>query len=162
MPSREKISVYVVRAFAKQREALAANAEILKKLAVIDKTMIENDNALQILWKGSNPCSESPNARSDFTPATADYALWQNAETLVTLGEGPLVFPADGWDHFPDAGASTVTLKSFPSHRSPHRKVNSMRAPAASRVVGKSPNQQPTVVSRISRSCTVAQPSALQ
>jgi len=45
-----EMSVYVVRAFVKQREALASNAVILKRLAEIDKTLLEHDSALQILW----------------------------------------------------------------------------------------------------------------
>lgn len=55
-----EMSVYVVRAFVKQREALAANAEILKKLALIDKTLIEHDSALQILWKRLQPLLAPP------------------------------------------------------------------------------------------------------
>jgi hypothetical protein len=54
------MSVYVVRAFVKQREALAANAEILKKLAQIDKTLIEHDSALQILWQRLQPLLTPP------------------------------------------------------------------------------------------------------
>ncbi len=65
-----EMSVYVVRAFVKQREALAANAEILKKLALIDKTLIEHDSALQILWKRLQPLlappSEPPKRRIGF------------------------------------------------------------------------------------------------
>lgn len=55
-----EMSIYVVRAFVKQREALAANAEILKKLAVIDKTLIEHDSALQILWSRLKPLLTPP------------------------------------------------------------------------------------------------------
>lgn len=50
-----EMSVYVVRAFVKQREALATNAVILKRLAEIDKTLLEHDSALQILWKRLQP-----------------------------------------------------------------------------------------------------------
>lgn len=55
-----EMSVYVVRAFIKQREALAANATILRRLAEIDKTLIEHDSALQILWKKLQPLLAPP------------------------------------------------------------------------------------------------------
>ena len=41
------MSVYVIRAFIEQREKLAANAAILKRLAEIDKTLLEHDTALR-------------------------------------------------------------------------------------------------------------------
>ena len=55
-----EMSVYVVRAFVKQREALATNAVILKRLAEIDKTLLEHDAALQILWKRLQPLLAPP------------------------------------------------------------------------------------------------------
>jgi hypothetical protein len=55
-----EMSVYVVRAFVKQRQALAANATILRRLAEIDKTLIEHDTALQILWKKLQPLLAPP------------------------------------------------------------------------------------------------------
>jgi hypothetical protein len=55
-----EMSVYVVRAFVKQREALATNAVILKRLAEIDKTLLEHDTALQILWKRLQPLLAPP------------------------------------------------------------------------------------------------------
>ncbi len=50
-----EMSVYVVRAFVKQRETLATNAVILKRLAEIDKTLLEHDSALKILWHRLQP-----------------------------------------------------------------------------------------------------------
>ena len=41
------MSVYVIRAFVEQREKLAANAAILKRLAEIDRTLLEHDTALR-------------------------------------------------------------------------------------------------------------------
>lgn len=55
-----EMSVYVVRAFVKQREALATNAVILKRLAEIDKSLLEHDTALQILWKHLQPLLAPP------------------------------------------------------------------------------------------------------
>ena len=59
-PRATEMAIYVVRAFVKQREVLAANAEILKKLAVIDKTLIQHDSALQILWTRLQPLLSPP------------------------------------------------------------------------------------------------------
>jgi hypothetical protein len=65
-----EMSVYVVRAFVKQREALATNAAILKRLAEIDKTLLEHDSALKILWHRLQPLlappSETPKPKIGF------------------------------------------------------------------------------------------------
>ena len=46
------MSVYVIRAFIEQREKLAANAAILKRLAEIDKTLLlEHDTALGEIYQ---------------------------------------------------------------------------------------------------------------
>lgn len=55
-----EMSIYVVRAFVKQREALATNAAILKRLAEIDKTLLEHDEALKILWHHLQPLLAPP------------------------------------------------------------------------------------------------------
>lgn len=55
-----EMSVYVVRAFVKQRETLATNAAILKRLAEIDKTLLEHDAALKILWHHLQPLLAPP------------------------------------------------------------------------------------------------------
>jgi hypothetical protein len=55
-----QMSVYVVRAFVKMREHLAANAAILKRLAEIDKTLLEHDQSLQIIWNQLQPLLEPP------------------------------------------------------------------------------------------------------
>jgi hypothetical protein len=54
-PKAIQMSVYVVRAFIKQREVLAANTTILKRLAEIDKTLLEHNSALLSLWKKLQP-----------------------------------------------------------------------------------------------------------
>ncbi len=59
-PRATDMAIYVVRAFVKQREALATNAVILKRLAEIDKTLLEHDSALQILWKRLQPLLVPP------------------------------------------------------------------------------------------------------
>ena len=55
-----EMSVYVVRAFVKQREAIATNAAILKRLAEIDRTLLEHDSALKILWHRLQPLLAPP------------------------------------------------------------------------------------------------------
>ena len=45
------MSIYVVRAFIKQRELLAANQTILKRLEEIDKTLLQQDSALRDIYR---------------------------------------------------------------------------------------------------------------
>ena len=54
-PEAVAMSVFVVRAFMQMREQLAANAAILKRLAEIDKTLLEQDSALGIIWAKLQP-----------------------------------------------------------------------------------------------------------
>ena len=59
-PEAVAMSVYVVRAFVQMRERLAANAAILKRLAEIDKTLLEHDQTLRIVWQKLQPLLEPP------------------------------------------------------------------------------------------------------
>jgi hypothetical protein len=59
-PEAVAMSVFVVRAFVQMRERLAANAEILKRLAEIDKTLLEHDQALSVIWQNLQPLLEPP------------------------------------------------------------------------------------------------------
>ncbi len=59
-PEAVAMSVFVVRAFVQMRERLAANAEILKRLAEIDKTLLEHNDALSIIWQQLQPLLEPP------------------------------------------------------------------------------------------------------
>jgi hypothetical protein len=54
------MSVFVVRAFVQMRERLAANVEILKRLAEIDKTLLQHDQALSTIWQYLQPLLEPP------------------------------------------------------------------------------------------------------
>jgi len=54
-PEAVAMSVFVVRAFLQMREHLAANAAILKRLAEIDKTLLEHDSALRTIWAKLQP-----------------------------------------------------------------------------------------------------------
>jgi ORF6N domain len=54
------MSVYVIRAFIEQREKLAANAAILKRLAEIDKTLLEHDTVLRDIYQKLLPLLAPP------------------------------------------------------------------------------------------------------
>ncbi len=59
-PRAVAMSVYVIRAFVKMREDLAANAAILKRLAEIDKTFLMHDLALREIFQKLRPLLEPP------------------------------------------------------------------------------------------------------
>lgn len=50
-PQATQMSLYIIRAFVKMREVLMANANILKRLAEIDKTLLEHDGALRDVYR---------------------------------------------------------------------------------------------------------------
>ncbi|MGD0259016.1 MAG: hypothetical protein ABSD29_04240 [Verrucomicrobiota bacterium] len=54
------MSVYVIRAFVKMREDLAANAAILKRLAEIDKTLLIHDATLREIYQQLRPLLAPP------------------------------------------------------------------------------------------------------
>lgn len=59
-PETVAMSVFVVRAFVLIRERFVENMEILKRLAEIDMTLLEHDQALQVIWKNLQPLLEPP------------------------------------------------------------------------------------------------------
>ena len=59
-PEAVAMSVFVVRAFVQMREHLAANAAILKRLAEIDKTLLEHDSALRDVYRKLLPLLQPP------------------------------------------------------------------------------------------------------
>lgn len=54
------MSVFVVRAFIKMREQIAASAEIMKRLAQIDHTLLKHDQALSLIWQQIQPLLAPP------------------------------------------------------------------------------------------------------
>lgn len=62
-PEAIKMSVFVVRAFVQMREQLAANTAILKRLAEIDKTLLEQDRSLGVIWRQIQPLLTPPPAQ---------------------------------------------------------------------------------------------------
>lgn len=61
-PEAVTMSLYVVRAFIQMREQIAANAEVLKRLAEIDQTLLKHDKSLQIIWRELQPLLQPPPA----------------------------------------------------------------------------------------------------
>ena len=61
-PRAVAMSVYVIRAFVKMREELAANTAILKRLAEIDKTLLIHDVALREIFEKLRPLLAPPPA----------------------------------------------------------------------------------------------------
>lgn len=59
-PQAVAMSVYVVRAFMQMRERLAANAAILRRLAEIDRTLMQHDAALREVYGKLLPLLEPP------------------------------------------------------------------------------------------------------
>ena len=61
-PKAVQMSVYIVRAFVAQREALATNQSVLRRLAEIDKALLEHDAGLRVLWRKLQPLLMPPPA----------------------------------------------------------------------------------------------------
>ena len=55
-----KMSVFIVRAFVRQREALTGNEAVLRRLAEIDKTLLLHDRGLRDLYQKLLPLLQSP------------------------------------------------------------------------------------------------------
>lgn len=59
-PQAVAMSVYVVRAFVQQREVLVANETILKRLAEIDKTLLQHNATLRDVYQKLLPLLQPP------------------------------------------------------------------------------------------------------
>ena len=55
-----EMSIFLVRAFVRLREQVAANTAILKRLAEIDKTLLEHDSALRDVYQKLLPLLQPP------------------------------------------------------------------------------------------------------
>ena len=55
-----QMSVFVIRAFVRMREQIAANAAILKRLAEIDRTLLQHDAALRDVYGKLLPLLQPP------------------------------------------------------------------------------------------------------
>ena len=76
-PKAVAMSVYVIRAFVQQREVLAANETILKRLAEIDKTLLQHNAALRDVYHKLlpllQPAPEPPKPKIGFREPLAKY-----------------------------------------------------------------------------------------
>lgn len=65
-----QMSIFVTRAFVRLREHVAANAAILRRLAEIDKTLLQHDAALREVYRKLQPLlappAEAPKRRIGF------------------------------------------------------------------------------------------------
>lgn len=59
-PRARAMSAFIIRAFVKMREGLAANAAILKRLSEIDRSLLLHDSALRDLYQKLLPLLEPP------------------------------------------------------------------------------------------------------
>ena len=59
-PHAVAMSIYIIRAFVKMREHLAANAAVLKRLAEIDKSLLLHDAALRDIYQKLRPLLAPP------------------------------------------------------------------------------------------------------
>ena len=56
------MSVYDIRAFIQMREQIATITTILKRLAEMDKALLEHDDALRVIWQELQPLLNPPPA----------------------------------------------------------------------------------------------------
>src|SRR5213079_1526261 len=61
-PRAVAMSLYVVRTFIQMREQIAANAEVVKRLAEIDHALLKHDKSLQLIWRQLQPLLRRPAA----------------------------------------------------------------------------------------------------
>jgi hypothetical protein len=78
-PPAVAMSIYVIRAFVQQREVLSANETILKRLADIDKTLLQHNAALRDVYQKLMPLlqppPEKPKPRIGFRERAPRYGL---------------------------------------------------------------------------------------
>jgi hypothetical protein len=55
-----QMSVFIIRAFVRMREQIAANAAILKRLAQIDRTLFQHNAALRDVYSKLLPLLRPP------------------------------------------------------------------------------------------------------
>jgi hypothetical protein len=81
-PQAVAMSVYVVRAFIQQREVLTANETILKRLAEIDKTLLQHNVALRDVYQKLlpllQPPPDPPKPKIGFREPKARYGFRKN------------------------------------------------------------------------------------
>jgi hypothetical protein len=85
-PQAVAMSVYVIRAFIQQREVLSANEAILKRLAEIDKTLLQHNAALRDVYQKLlpllQPPPEPPRPKIGFREPKARYGIAKSLRTI--------------------------------------------------------------------------------
>ncbi len=59
-PQAVRMSLFIIRAFVKLREDQVANAALLKRLAEIDRTLLQHDTALRDIYQKLLPLLVPP------------------------------------------------------------------------------------------------------
>ncbi|MDO8545268.1 MAG: hypothetical protein Q7S40_32910 [Opitutaceae bacterium] len=62
------MSIYLIRAFVKMRETLLANVTILKRLAEIDRRLVEHDSVLREMIERLQPLLDAPAVDDETKP----------------------------------------------------------------------------------------------
>lgn len=63
-----QMSLYLVRAFVQMRETILASATILKRLAEIDRRLIEHDSVLREVVERLQPLLDAPEVDEEAKP----------------------------------------------------------------------------------------------
>lgn len=81
-----QMSVFVIRAFVRMREQVAANTAILKRLAQIDKTLLEHDAALAAMYRKLLPLLQPEPAPKNGVLAFCRMTVNDRAQGLSGAG----------------------------------------------------------------------------
>jgi hypothetical protein len=96
-PQAVAMGVFIVRAFVQQREVIAANDAILKRLAEIDKTLLLHDKALRDIYQKLlpllQPPPDPPKPKIGFREPKVRYGLTKSLRTITysTVKKIPLI-----------------------------------------------------------------------
>lgn len=85
-PAAVRMSLYVVRAFIKQRELLMAQADFLKRLAQIDAKLLQHDKVLQAIVQELQPLLNPPSPRS---PAEIGFHVREDSPAYRAVKKRP-------------------------------------------------------------------------
>jgi hypothetical protein len=88
-PRAVSMSLFVIRAFVRMREELAASATIFERLAAIDKTLLQHDAALLALWQKLQPLlapPPSPSASFSFSVHGLKSAVYRLVPAFIRSG----------------------------------------------------------------------------
>jgi hypothetical protein len=85
-PQAVAMGVFIVRAFVQQREVLAANETILKRLAEIDKTLLQHNTALRDIYQKLlpllQPPPDPPKPKIGFREPKVRYGVTKSLRTI--------------------------------------------------------------------------------